>query len=72
MKMDEIQQALKERYSNVHPLLFHRSVEKAKTHSELFDILESIPDEFPVIWDDEIRRWVSTDLLQTQNLENKS
>ena len=70
--MDEIQEALKQRYSNIHPLLFHRSVEKAKSNSELFDILDSIPDQFPIVWDDEIRRWVSTELLQTQNLENKS
>ena len=72
MMMDEIQKALKERYSNIHPLLFHRSVEKSASNAELFDILDSIPNTLPVMWDDELRRWVSTELLQNQNLENKS
>jgi hypothetical protein len=66
--MDEIQQALKERYSGLHPLLFHRCFEKAKSHSELFDMLDSIPTECPIIWDEKTRAWILTDLLQQQLL----
>lgn len=62
--MDEIQRSLRKRYPNLHPLIFQRSCEKAKTHGELFDILETIPKKKPIVWDDEKRRWVTTDLLQ--------
>lgn len=40
---------LKDRYSDVHPLVFHRSASYAKTPGELFDILESIPKTYPII-----------------------
>lgn len=44
-----------------------RSVERARTPGELFDILEDIPDEYPLVWDENLRRWVGTDdLLQSQ------
>lgn len=49
---------LRQRYGSLHPLLFSRSVEKAKTVSELFDILDTVPD-LPVTWDETKRRWVS-------------
>ena len=56
---------LKARYSSLHPLVFHRSVEKSKTPGELFDILDSFPKEFPVVWSQESRKWVHTkDLVQ--------
>ena len=67
--MDEIQKALKERYSHLHPLVFQRSLEKARTNGELFDLLDTYPTEFPVVWNDENRRWENTDdLFQSQNL----
>lgn len=68
--MDDVQRALCERYPQVHPLLFHRSMEKAVSHGELFDILESLPEEYPIVWDDKQRKWVSTDLLQTHLLKS--
>lgn len=49
---------LKERYPKLHPLLFHRSVEHAKSNGHLFDILETVPDKFPIIWSDSERCWV--------------
>jgi hypothetical protein len=55
--MDDVQLALKERYAHLHPLLFQRSLEKARSNVELFDILESIPKEMPVVWDDTDRVW---------------
>ena len=61
--MDEVQKALKIRYVHLHPLIFQRSLEKAASNGELFDILESIPEETPIVWDDTHRRWVHTDDL---------
>ena len=70
--MDEVQEALKERYAHLHPLLFQRCLEKAKTNGELFDLLESIPDEFPVVWDDDKRQWIHTeDLLQSESVRKE-
>lgn len=67
MGMNEVQEAMKERYAHLHPLIFQRSLERSKDDSELFDILETIPDEFPIVWDDEKRSWVSTeDLIQSE------
>lgn len=64
--MDKVQEALRERYSHLHPLIFHRTIEKAATNVELFDILEGYPKEYPVIWDGYKKRWVHTkNLLQT-------
>lgn len=64
--MDTVQLALKERYSHLHPLIFLRSLDKARTNGELFDILESVPKELPVLWDEDLRAWrVTHDLLQS-------
>lgn len=49
---------LHERYADLHPLIFKRSVEKAKTNGELFDILEDVPKSFPIKWCEETRRWI--------------
>lgn len=63
--MNKVQAALKERYSSLHPLLFQRSLEKAKTDVELFDILEGIPKGYPLVWDEDNHCWKQTDdLLQ--------
>ena len=69
--MDEIQKALKERYSAIHPLLFHRSVERAKTNGGLFDLLDGMPVP-PLVWDKNSRSWKHTDdLLQREALDEK-
>ena len=57
---DELIDSLKKRYSKLHPLVFHRSLEKAESANDLFDILESIPKSFPFLWDDSKRRWIKT------------
>jgi hypothetical protein len=69
--MDQVVvEKLKERYAHLHPLLFHRSVEKARTLGELFDILEEVPVVLPVAWDAESRRWKTTDdLTQARSFE---
>lgn len=51
-------QKLREKYPDLHPLLFHRSVERAKSNGHLFDILSTIPDNFPLVWNEELSRWV--------------
>ncbi len=57
---------LKERY-NIHPLIFFRSLEKARNSSHLFDILEGVP-EFPFLWVDNC--WKNTtDLSQVSKFE---
>ena len=63
---------LKERYSYLHPLLIHRSIERAKSAVDLFDILESVPKDVPLIWDEDTRRWVKTvDLFQSNDFHAK-
>jgi len=67
--MNEVQEALRKRYSEIHPLIFQRSMEKAESDGELFDILESFPG-YPAIWDENNRRWIKTeDLLQSKDIE---
>lgn len=56
----DIVTALRERYPDIHPLLFHRSVERARSNGDLFDILDSIPTKYPLIWCEKSFRWVTT------------
>lgn len=58
---NKILEGFKERYKDLNPLLFHRSVEKCHSPGDLFDILESIPS-FPVVWNDGEHRWEKIDL----------
>ena len=71
MVNEQTLQKLRERYHDVHPLLFHRSVERAKNDVELFDILDTIPD-FPLTWDEQVRRWMTTtDVFQSKEFQSK-
>lgn len=63
---EDVVLGLRQRYENLHPLLFLRSVEKAKDVSELFDILETIPP-LPVVWSADQRRWITMTELLTFN-----
>lgn len=67
----EIVESLKSHF-DVHPLLFHRSLEKATSQGDLFDILDTIPEQFPIIWDDDQHKWENSDLLQAKEYENKA
>jgi len=58
---------IKEKYKNVHPLMFTRSIEKSKTNGELFDIISTIPEGFPVIWNDSKKRWIKINDLFLSN-----
>jgi hypothetical protein len=63
----DILSKLKERYSQVHPLIFYRSIEKSKKDVDLFDILDTIPKGFPIIWCEENQRWTRVDdVFQSQ------
>ncbi len=64
MILTEIQKALQERYPHVPYLIFKRTLEKAKTDGEIFDILESFPEVYPVAWCEDQRRWITVDLLE--------
>jgi hypothetical protein len=50
---------LRDRYPDVHPLIFQRSIDHARSEVDLFDILESIP-EYPVTWSEDQHCWVNT------------
>lgn len=67
--MDEIQKALKMRYPHIHPLVFQRSMERSTSNGHLFDILETIPQEYPIIWNDKELKWEVTDLLQSKRFD---
>jgi len=58
MEYNDVVNKMKERYFHIHPLIFHRSVERARNVSELFDILDAFIDKYPLIWDTEVRNWV--------------
>jgi hypothetical protein len=55
----EVVSKLKERYG-LHPVLFISSLAKANSLGDLFDILDTFPSEFPVRWDEQKRRWLSS------------
>ncbi len=54
----EIVEKLRVRHVGVHAVLFQRILEKAKNEFEFFDILDTIPDTFPLVFDSNIRRLV--------------
>jgi len=57
-------QSLKFKFAHIHPLAFHRSLERAKSVGDLFDILSSFDEaKFPIIWDENEHKWVYTDNL---------
>ena len=69
---DDLIKALKEKFKHIHPLIFHRSLERAKTNGELFDILDTFPDEYPAVWNEDLKKWVTTkDLFQAKNFSLK-
>ena len=66
----EVVKQLKVRYANVHPLIFYRSIERANSPGEAFDILESIPKEMPILWGAKERRWINTvDITQASEMQ---
>lgn len=67
MVTESIVQKLRERYPGVHPMIFHRSVERARSDGDLFDILDTFPEKYPVVWCEDSYRWIITDdIYQTE------
>lgn len=59
------------KYASVHPLVFQRSLERASSLMDLFEILEGLPEEPPYSWDDSRRSWVrDEDIMATQALKS--
>jgi len=59
------------KYSHVHPLVFHRSLEKATSALDFFEILESLPSGYPFSWNDETRSWVvDYDVMGAERLKS--
>jgi hypothetical protein len=56
---ETIIEALRKRYANVPPLVFQRSVDRARNDTELFDILEGVPSGYPLVWCDGDRSWIT-------------
>ena len=50
--------SLEKRYKDIHPLIFRRSVDHARSDVDLFDILDSFPKKYPLTWSEQNRRWV--------------
>jgi len=68
--VDEIAaQKLRTRYAHVHPWIFNRSCIYAKSLGDLFDILESLPQVYPIIWDEQKRQWTTVENLCLLNLK---
>jgi hypothetical protein len=64
---EDVLKSFKKRYSHVYPLIFHRSVERATSAGHLFDILETIPDRFPLVWNEKKKCWAwTTDISQVE------
>ncbi len=61
---------LRKKYNDIPPLIFHRSVERAESGGDLFDILDFFPEKYPVIWDEKVRKWsVTEDLTQVEKFQ---
>jgi len=58
---------LRKRHSNLHPLIFQRSLEHAGDVTHLFDILESIPKKYPITWDEDSKCWIRLKDFTFQN-----
>ena len=73
---EQVVEKLRERYSDIHPLIFQRSLDKSESAGELFDILDTFPKEFPIEWCRTTKRWkISKDVFQRRKLkpeENKN
>jgi hypothetical protein len=60
----------KKRYSHLHPLIVHRSAERARDASDLFDILENFPEKYPVVWDEKAHSWKhESDVILSEQLK---
>lgn len=57
----QVIEGLKVKFAHIHPLIFHRSLERASSGGDLFDILDTMPIDYPIIWNDREHRWDYTE-----------
>lgn len=57
----KVMDGFRRRYLGMHPLIFQRTIERATSAGEAFDIFEGIPSTFPITWDDHVRKWIAID-----------
>jgi hypothetical protein len=60
---EEIIESIKKRYSFLPSFVIFRSLERARSSGDLFDILDTFPSVYPVIWEEDKRRWVTVELI---------
>jgi hypothetical protein len=65
----ELLKKLKERYDHVDPIVFLKTVGLVETPGELFDVLEDIPKDYPIVWNPDTKKWVKTIDLYCYDLE---
>jgi hypothetical protein len=53
---DNFINSIRQKYKKIHPLIFHRSLEKSERGSDLFEILQTMPRS-PFYWDDSNKKW---------------
>ena len=59
------------RYSDVHPLVFQRSLEKASSALDFFEILQTVPSRPPFSWDESKRSWSrDEDVMATEPMKS--
>jgi len=63
---EAVRKGMRERYKDVHPLVWHRSCGYAKSAGDLFDILEGLPRVYPIVWDSKKHQWITvSDVTQS-------
>lgn len=65
----EFIEKMRQRYK-LHPLIFHRSLEHARSEIDLFDILDSFPKEYPIIWSEVEHCWIHNKDLTLRKMFN--
>jgi len=59
------------KYAAVHPLAFQRSLERASSALELFEMLEGVPSGCPFSWDEKSRSWTKDeDVMAVESLKS--
>lgn len=68
---DEALANFRSKYARIHPLVFQRSLERASSAIQFFEILEGVPSRPPFSWDDSKGAWVrDDDIMAVQSLKS--
>lgn len=67
---DSALENFRSKYAHIHPLVFQRSLEKASSSLQLFEILEGVPSDVPYSWDESKTAWSrDEDVMAVQALK---